>query len=132
MTNDKMQRLFLILVASGLPLVAISYGVMPDLTLPFLYNIEPSDVGTRHVMRSIMGLYLGLATFWLIGAARPDLRRGALWSLVLFMGGVGAGRMLSLVLDGMPKPIMVVFIGIEVIFVAIGALLLRSRFPLAD
>lgn len=124
MNADRMQRLFLILIGVGLPPIAFAYGIAPGITMPYLFDVEASNVGTLNIFRAIMGLYLALAAFWLVGAARPDLRKGALWSLILFMSGVGAGRMLSILLDGWPHPLLVFFTGLEVVTALTGLFLL--------
>ncbi len=127
MTIESMQRSFLLVVGVGLVPIALAYGVVPGITMPWLFDVDASGTGTRNVLRAIMGLYLALAAFWILGALRPALRRGALWSLTLFMSGVGAGRILSLLLDGWPHPLLVFFTGVEVITALIGVALLRVR-----
>lgn len=127
MTTDRMQRYFLLLIGAGLPPIALIYGVAPEVTMPMLFEVEAADVGTRNVFRGIMGIYLALAAFWIMGAMRPALQRGALWTLTLFMAGVGAGRILSLVLDGWPHPLLLFFTGLEVVAALTGAALLRAN-----
>lgn len=127
MTIDRIQRYFLLLIGAGLPPVALIYGVAPEQTMPMLFNVEAADVGTKNVFRGIMGVYLALAAFWIMGAMRPTLRRGALWTVTLFMAGVGAGRILSLILDGWPHPLLVFFTGLELAAALTGVILLRAR-----
>ncbi|MEM6485459.1 MAG: DUF4345 domain-containing protein [Pseudomonadota bacterium] len=126
MTVDQMRRLFLALVGVALVPVALAYGVAPKVTMPYLFDVEATGAGTLNVFRAIMGLYLALAGFWLVGAYRADLRTGALWSLILFMSGVGAGRVLSILLDGWPHPLLVFFTGVEFVSALTGFLLLRA------
>src|SRR6056297_4135227 len=109
MAIDRAQRLFLLLMSFGLFPVALSYGVMPEHGLPILYGISDPDLPTRHVFRAVMGLYLGMICFWLAGALRPDLRIPALWTVFVFVTGIGLGRVLSLGLDGWPGPVLVVY-----------------------
>ena len=127
MTIDQMQRYFLILIGAGLPPIALIYGVAPEVTMPMLFDVEAADVGTKNVFRGIMGIYLALAAFWIMGAMRPALRRGALWTLTLFMAGVGAGRILSLIVDGWPHPLLGFFTGLEVVTALTGVILLHAR-----
>lgn len=49
-----------------------------------------------------MGLYLANVILWLAGAAMPSLTGAALWSLFIFMAGLAAGRVISLIHDGIP------------------------------
>ena len=74
MSIDRAQRCFLLAMGLGLVPVALSYGVMPERSLPWLYGIHDPDLPTRHVFRAVMGLYLGMICFWLAGALRPTLR----------------------------------------------------------
>jgi hypothetical protein len=54
-----------------------------------------------------------------------------LWSLVVFMFGLAAGRVLSLLLDGVPHWLLVVYLFLEVAFGLIGLRLVRSAPPAA-
>lgn len=74
-----------------------------------------------------MGLYHALAAFRVLGALRSDLRVPALWSLTVFMGGLALGRVLSLLLDGMPHPVLVIYLLLEIGFCAVGLWLLRRQ-----
>jgi len=128
MSVDRMQRSLLIAMALGLPPVALSYGAAPEASLPFLYGIEADDLNLRHIFRAIMGLYLAMAALWVAGALRPDMRLPALWSLATFTGGIGLGRVMSLIVDGAPRPLLLVYLVIEFL-VAISALLLIRKSP---
>jgi hypothetical protein len=66
MSIDKAQRLFLFAMSFGLFPVALSYGLLPERSLPLLYGITDPDLPTRHVFRAVMGLYLGMICFWLL------------------------------------------------------------------
>lgn len=116
----------LLLAALGLVPVALTYGGVPSRTGPLLMGIEVESTALTHVFRAVMGLYLANAAFWLAGALRPALRRAALWGLMVFMGGVAAGRALSLVLDGWAGPILFGYLLVELVFVALAARALRN------
>jgi len=114
MSIDRAQRLFLLAMGLGLVPVALSYGAMPEQSLPFLYGMSDPDLPTRHVFRAVMGLYLGMICFWLAGALRSKLRIPALWTVFVFVTGIGLGRVLSLGLDGWPESILVVYLIAEI------------------
>lgn len=114
MSIDRAQRLFLLAMGLGLVPVALSYGAMPEQSLPFLYGISDTNPPTRHVFRAVMGLYLGMICFWLAGALRSELRMPALWTVFVFVTGIGLGRVLSIGLDGWPGPILVVYLIAEI------------------
>ena len=124
--HTKRQIMFLILCAVGLTPIALSYGLAPSRSLPWLFAIDADGTNTKHIFRAVMGLYLALAAFWLVGAKRADLRVPALWSLVIFMFGLAIGRLLSLVLDGLPHPLLIVYLVLELAFGIVGWKLLAN------
>jgi len=124
---QKKQSAFLVLTAIGLTPIALSYGLVPQSSLSWLFDIDASDTNTRHIFRAVMGLYLGLIIFWLVGACRADIRVPALWSLVVFMWGLAAGRLVSLAIDGIPHMLLVVYLVLECVFGLVGWFLLRER-----
>ena len=115
---------FLVLTAVGLIPIALSYGAVPEASLKFLFGIQVEGTNGAHIFRAIMGLYLGLVVFWLLGAWREKLTRPALYSLTVFMFGLAGGRMLSLILDGRPHWLLIVYLVLEILFGAVGAVML--------
>ena len=114
MSIEQAQRLFLLAMGLGLVPVALSYGVIPEQSLPLLYGISEPELPTRHVFRAVMGLYLGMICFWLAGALRRDLRIAALWTVLVFVTGIAMGRLLSLILDGWPGPLLLFYLLAEI------------------
>jgi len=130
MSIEQTQRLFLLAMGLGLVPVALSYGVIPEQSLPFLYSISDPDLPTRHIFRAVMGLYLGMICFWLAGALRSELRIPALWSVFVFVTGIGLGRLLSVGLDGWPQPLLVFYLFAEFALAATSlALIVLARDP---
>jgi hypothetical protein len=117
---------FLLVIAIGLMPVALSYGLLPERSLGLLFDVSVSNVNGTHIFRAIMGLYLALIAFWIIGAFRIEVRQAALYSLVVFMLGLAAGRALSLVVDGMPHWLLVVYLGLEIVIGTLGVQLLKK------
>lgn len=73
-----------------------------------------------------MGLYLATIVLWLAGAIRGGpLMRTALIAEVVFMSGLAAGRLLSLVLDGWPSPMLIAYTVAELVLAAWGVLCLK-------
>ena len=108
------RQVFLLVVAIGLLPVALSYGLAPSRSLEFLFDVSIENVNGTHMFRAIMGLYLGFILFWIIGAFRDDVRQAALYSVVVFMFGLAAGRSLSLLADGFPNRLLVTYLVVEV------------------
>ena len=123
----KRESIFLLLAAVGLTPIALSYGFMPQQSMPYLFDIDASSVNSVHIFRAIMGLYLALVIFWICGARNESLTLPAIWSLTIFMLGLAAGRTLSLVIDGMPHPLLAAYLALELGFGVVG-FYLASRF----
>lgn len=120
------ESLFLVVAALGLTPVALAYGLVPEVTAPMLYGIDIDSVSLTHIFRAVMGLYLAMVVFWILGATRDVLRFPALCSVAVFMGGLAVGRLLSLILDGMPEPLLVVYLVLEVGFTLVAVQLARA------
>ena len=124
MSIVRMQRGLLLAMGLGLTPVALSYGAVPQTSLPSLFGIDAANVPTRHLFRAIMGLYLALICFWIAGARQDALRRPALWSLFVFTLGLALGRSLSLILDGWPGFLLTGYMIAEVALAATAGWLL--------
>lgn len=122
----KKESLFLVIAALGLTPIALAYGLVPDMTLPLLYGVEVSNVSAVHIFRAVMGLYLAMVIFWLCGARSDSLTVPALWSVVVFMLGLAAGRAVSLAVDGMPAPLLAVYLVLELGFGLVGLKLVKG------
>lgn len=120
------RQVFLLVTAIGLLPVAFSYGLAPGRSLEFLFDVSIEDVNGTHMFRAIMGLYLGFILFWIIGAFREDVRQAALYSVVVFMFGLAAGRTLSLLADGFPNWLLVTYLVVELGIGLLGLKLLKQ------
>lgn len=119
-----LRQAYLLTCAAGVALLALSYGAMPVQSMKLLFNIDVVDINTRHILRAVMGLYLAMALFWVIGARRVELRQAAFYSQLVFVAGLGAGRVISLLVDGLPHPLLVVYLAVEVLFTGLTWMLL--------
>ena len=120
------ESFFLLFIAIGVFPVSLVYGGNPAVSMPNFYAIEVDTVNLSNILRAIMGLYIALCVFWVIGARYEKLRLPALWSLAIFMTGIASGRTLSLILDGMPSPLFIFYLGVEVIAAIIGFKLISN------
>jgi hypothetical protein len=120
------RQIFLLVTAIGLTPIALSYGLVPQKSLSYLFDVSVSNINGSHIFRAVMGLYLALLSFWIVGAFRVQLRQAALYSLVVFMLGLALGRVLSLVVDGMPNLLLIGYLGLELIFGILGLILLKK------
>ena len=125
-TIEKLQKILLLFVSVGLIPIALGYGYMPEKSMSHLFNITVSEVNLAHILRAVMGLYFALVIFWIIGAYKTSLREAALYSLVVFMFGLAAGRILSLILDGVPDWLLLVYLVLELLFGVLGLILINK------
>ncbi len=122
-----LQKYFLWFSAIGLTPIAFGYGLVPEASLNWLFGLNVESVNGRHIFRAIMGLYLALAGFWIVGAIKPQFTLAALYSAVVFMLGLAAGRIISLVVDGMPNLLLLFYLFLEIVFGMIGVWLINRK-----
>ena len=121
------ESLCLLLIAPSVLAVSLSYGLYPEITLKYLYDIEVNSVNLSNIFRAIMGLYIALSMFWVVGAFKKSLRLAALWSMTVFMTGIALGRILSIIIDGFPYPIFLFYTVIEIFSALMGYFLIKYR-----
>lgn len=121
------ESLCLLLIAPGVLAVSLSYGLYPEITLKYLYDIEVNSANLANIFRAIMGLYIALSIFWVAGAFKKSLRLTALWSMTIFMTGIALGRILSIIIDGFPYPIFLFYTVIEIFSALMGYFLIKYR-----
>jgi len=122
-----MTRAFLIFCAVGLVPIALSYGAVPGASLEYLFGIAVESTNASHIFRAVMGLYLTMVVIWLVGAFIPTLTEKALFCCAVFMLGLAAGRVLSVVLDGVPHWLLLVYLVLELVLGVIAVHLLRQH-----
>lgn len=101
-------------------LVGLTYGICPSKVLPLLFTFKVESVDLNHVFRAVMGLYVGFATYWIIGIFKLEHWRNATLSSVIFMGGLAFGRIVSIIIDGVPSVAFLVGTIIEILFMLWG------------
>ena len=110
----------MLFIAAGVFPVSLIYGGNPAVSMPSFYDINVDTVNLSNILRAVMGLYIALCIFWVIGARYEKLRLSALWRLAIFMTGIASGRTLSLILDGIPSPLFIFYLVVEVVAALIG------------
>lgn len=78
--------------------IALVYGFQPDSQ----FDIHVDTIDEHNFFKAIMGLYLGFSVLWLLGIFKASFLKMALVSNMIFMLGLGVGRLLSFALDGTP------------------------------
>ncbi|MFN3334122.1 MAG: DUF4345 family protein [Caldilinea sp.] len=96
-----------------------------QVSLDGLFGVTVDSTNLTHILRAVMGLYFGMIVIWLWSAFSSSMAVPALVSCAVFMLGLAAGLGLSLVLDGMPHWLLVVYAVVEVVLGAIAIVLYR-------
>lgn len=122
-TPSTTTRAFLIFCAVGLVPIALGYGAKPSASLDALFGINVDTTNLTHIMRAVMGLYFGMVVIWIWGAFYKEMTAPALVSCAVFMLGLAAGRILSLILDGMPHWLLIVYAVLEIVL-GLGAIVI--------
>lgn len=79
---------------------AIIYG-SPSI-LPTKLDIQVNTIDLSNMLKAIMGLYLGISFVWFLGIWNTKYWKIATQLNILFMLTLGAGRVLSIITDGLP------------------------------
>lgn len=77
---------------------AFIYGFYPDTFV----ELFPKTTDEFNFYKAIMGLYLGFSTLWILGVLKANYLKTALITNMIFMLGLGLGRVLSMIVDGLP------------------------------
>ncbi len=78
--------------------VAFIYGFIPSSAFDIF--LETTD--EQNFFKAIMGIYLGFSVLWTLGIFKANYLNLALVTNVIFMFGLGFGRILSWAIDGTP------------------------------
>ena len=89
--------------------VAFAYGIIPEKVLPVFLDFKVETTDLNNVFRAIMGLYLSFSVLWILGIFKSNYWYAATLSNMLFMLGLAYGRIVSLIVDGIPS--IVFFVG---------------------
>ncbi|ULC59677.1 DUF4345 domain-containing protein [Flaviramulus sp. BrNp1-15] len=96
--QDFINKIHLIISVCIVVPVAFVYGFNPNSQ----FNIQLNTIDEHNFFKAIMGLYLGFSALWVLGILKKEFLKTALVTNIVFMLGLGIGRLLSLFLDGSP------------------------------
>ncbi len=114
------KKYFLILSFLLVSVIAMLYGISPQwFTYTFL-GISDLNLNLAHILRAVMCLYISLGLFWLLSAFSQRYRNMAVLTTIIFATGLVVGRVLSFVVDGIPSPLLVFYLVIELIFIPLA------------
>jgi Na+-driven multidrug efflux pump len=114
--------LFAFIVVS---VIALLYGLSPAWFARSFLGVNELNNNIAHILRAMMGLYIALGLFWLYAAFHQNYRDGAILTTVIFCVGLVAGRLVSLVADGRPANLLLLYVAMEFALAPIGLWILR-------
>jgi len=107
-------------------IVSLAYGLSPNNFLPILFDFTADNINLKQVFRATMGLYLAMVALWCIGIFKTAFWRTATISNVFFMCGLAAGRIISLLADGIPSIFFCAGLAVELILAFWGIINLKK------
>ena len=116
----KIKKGYLIVMFIIISLTALIYGISPHWFARTFLGLPLLDLNIAHILRVVMGLYLGFGLFWLFSAFNDKFRNGAVLTSIIFAASVAFGRIISIFIDGKPAPFLLVALFVELGLVLIG------------
>jgi hypothetical protein len=121
----QLKKAFLIGAFAAVTIIALLYGVSPTWFAATFLGVTDLNLNFAHILRAIAGLYLALASFWLYAAFSDKYRNAAVLTTILFAGGLVAGRCVSVILDGQPAPVLLIYLAMEFAVVLVAFWIFR-------
>ncbi len=99
-SNWILKNLHLLVSLSIVVPVAFIYG-SPTI-LEQRVDIQVNTIDLSNMLKAVMGLYLAISFVWALGVWKTDYWKIATQLTILFMLGLAVGRILSILIDGVP------------------------------
>ncbi len=96
--NDFINKIHLIISICIVIPTAFIYGFKPELS----FDMFLETIDEHNFYKAIMGLYIGFSMLWILGVFKTKYFQIALITNMVFMFGLGFGRILSIIIDGIP------------------------------
>lgn len=111
----RLKQWFLVLSALTIAGVGALYGVNPRWFAATFLGVADLDRDVAHLPRAVMCLYVAFGMFWLFAAFNAGYRNAAVLTVMLFPAGLVVGRVLSVVVDGPPSPLLSFYLLAELV-----------------
>ena len=118
----KKENIFLLVASLGIFPVALTYGLFQEL----FFGINVNSIEMTNIFRATMGLYMAMGAFWLVAAFKYKYTLSALHSLIVFMTGLAAARVASMLIDGTPNAVLIGYAVIEAVIAFAGYSVLKG------
>jgi len=108
--------------------IGLLYGICPNWFFDtFLIDSQPPSIDQAHILRAVMMLYISLGLFWLYSAFSDKYQDAGIVVLGVFCAGLVSGRIISVIVDGIPSPLLIAYIAIELSMVPLCIWLLKRQ-----
>ncbi|MBO6605323.1 DUF4345 domain-containing protein [Psychroserpens sp.] len=122
--QDIIMKIHLIISVIIVVPVAILYGFFPDALL----ELSPETLDEQNFNKAVMGIYVAFSTLWTAALFNKSYLKTALISNVLFMLGLAFGRLMSVLVDGVPSNRYAFGLFGELLLGIYGLWVLKSQF----
>lgn len=96
--QDFINKIHLIISVCVVVPVSFVYGFNPSAE----FDIQLKTIDEHNFFKAIMGLYLGFSSLWILGVFKHQYLKTVVITNIVFMLGLGFGRVLSFFMDGNP------------------------------
>ncbi|WNJ20508.1 DUF4345 domain-containing protein [Pontibacter sp. G13] len=129
MNNSKALKTYLIISGLLLSFIGGATLLMP-VEMKASAGIDiASNISVINDVRAASAMILGVAILSLVGAFNPKLTFSATLSTILLFLSLGAGRVISILIDGMPVEGLLGATGLELVLGALGAVFFKVFQP---
>jgi len=120
---------FLIFSFFAISIIGSLYGISPGWFFEtfLIAPPQPPSVDQSHILRAVMMLYIALGLFWLWCAFSEKYRDAGILVVCIFCGGLVSGRILSVIVDGIPSPLLSLYIALELGLIPVCIWILRRE-----
>lgn len=82
--------------------IAFIYGFFPEV----FFRLSINTIDESNILKAIMGIYIAFAILWILGITQAKYWKIATVSNFIFMFGLAFGRIISMIFDGLPSPLL--------------------------
>lgn len=124
-----MQKNILVsLGAAFFVLYGVAFIFAPAAMALFVTGAAPTHASSMIDFRATYGgMTVGLGLIFAICARTPSYSRLGLQGLAISMAAMASGRIVGMVVDGQPNNMMFIYLGLEIVVLAVTLLALRSE-----
>lgn len=119
------KQVYLIFAFIVVSVIALLYGLSPTWFARSFLDVNELSDSIAHILRAMMGLYIALGLFWLCASFHQNYRDVAILTTVIFCAGLVAGRLVSLLADGRPANLLLLYVAMEFALAPVGLWVLR-------